>query len=177
MISRILVVILTVIVICLNGKCVYTNTLHFKSVNAYHMPQVVIDVADALKMEKYKPIAVLPSELLPFIRQYSADIFTPYGRNIIETQWNFSNELYDAMEASEYDAQEIARCAREEHCVYVVLSSVKPMKGSMEEQNYFQKSLVGGYYIYMDHNYYEVLRDQNLLDEDDILPEDRIVSE
>ena len=81
------------------------------------------------------------------------------------------------MEASEYDAQEIARCAREEHCVYVVLSSVKPMKGSMEEQNYFQKSLVGGYYIYMDHNYYEVLRDQNLLDEDDILPEDRIVSE
>ena len=177
MISRILVVILTVIVICLNGKCVYTNTLHFRSVNAYHMPQVVIDVADALKMEKYKPIAVLPSELLPFIRQYSADIFTPYGRNIIETQWNFSNELYDAMEASEYDAQEIARCAREEHCVYVVLSSVKPMKGSMEEQNYFQKGLVGGYYIYMDHNYYEVLRDQNLLDEDDILPQDRIMSE
>ena len=47
----------------------------------------------------------------------------------------------------------------------------------MEEQNYFQKGLVGGYYIYMDHNYYEVLRDQNLLDEDDILSEDRIMSE
>lgn len=172
-ISRVLVCILTVLVICMNGKFYFTNTLHFKAVNAYHMPQVVIDVADALKMEKYKPIAAIPAELLPFIRQYSADIFTPYGRNIVETQWNFSNALYDAMEAQEYDAGEIAQCAREEHCTYVVLSSVKPMKGSMEEQNYIYKGLVSGYYIYMDYNYYEVLRDQDLLDEEDILPEDR----
>ena len=172
-ISRVLVCILTVLVICMNGKFYFTNTLHFKAVNAYHMPQVVIDVADALKMEKYKPIAAIPTELLPFIRQYSADIFTPYGRNIVETQWNFSNALYDAMEAEEYDAQEIARCAREEHCTYVVLSSVKPMKGSLEELNYIYKGLVSGYYIYMDYNYYEVLRDQDLLDEEDILPEDR----
>ena len=173
LISRVLVCILTVLVIGMNGKFYFTNTLHFKSVNAYHMPQVVIDIADALKMEKYKPIAAIPAELLPFIRQYSADIFTPYGRNIVETQWNFSNALYDAMEAEEYDAQEIARCAREEHCTYVVLSSIKPMKGSLEEQNYIYKGLVSGYYIYMDYNYYEVLRDQDLLDEEDILPEDR----
>ena len=172
-ISRVLVCILTVLVICMNGKFYFTNTLHFKAVNAYHMPQVVIDVADALKMEKYKPIAAIPAGLLPFIRQYSADIFTPYGRNIVETQWNFSNALYDAMEAQEYDAQEIAQCAREEHCTYVVLSSIKPMEGSMEEQNYIYKGLVSGYYIYMDYNYYEVLRDQDLLDEEDILPEDR----
>ena len=91
----------------------------------------------------------------------------------METQWNFSNALYDAMEAEEYDAQEIAQCAREEHCTYVVLSSIKPMEGSMEEQNYIYKGLVSGYYIYMDYNYYEVLRDQDLLDEEDILPEDR----
>lgn len=172
-ISRVLVCILTVLVICMNGKFYFTNTLHFKAVNAYHMPQVVIDVADALKMEKYKPIAAIPAELLPFIRQYSADIFTPYGRNIVETQWNFSNALYDAMEAQEYDAGEIAQCAREEHCTYVVLSSIKPMEGSMEEQNYIYKGLVSGYYIYMDYNYYAVLRDQDLLDEEDILPEDR----
>ena len=70
------------------AKFYFTNTLHFKAVNAYHMPQVVIDVADALKMEKYKPIAAIPAELL-FIRQYSADIFTPYGRNIVEDPVEF----------------------------------------------------------------------------------------
>ena len=68
-ISRVLVCILTVLVICMNGKFYFTNTLHFKAVNAYHMPQVVIDVADALQTEKYKPSAAIPAELVPFIRQ------------------------------------------------------------------------------------------------------------
>ena len=44
-VSRGLVFVLTLIVICINGDLVYTKTLHFKSVNAYHMPQQVIDVA------------------------------------------------------------------------------------------------------------------------------------
>lgn len=167
-VSRALVFLLTILVICINGDLVYTNTLHFRASNAYHIPQQVIDVADALKLDNYRPIAVLPAELLPFFRQYSADIFTPYGRNILEPQWNFSNELYDAMEGNEsvYDAAEIARCARDEHCVYVVLSCAKQIEGSMEEQNYFLLNFVQGYYIYMDYNYYWVLKEQNLLDAD-----------
>lgn len=165
-ISRILTVALLLLTMVLNGKFVYTNTLHFKATNAYHIPQVVIDVADAVRMEKYKPIAVFPAELLPFLRQYTGDIFTPYGRNILVERWNFSNALYDAMEAEIYDTQEIAAQARNEHCAYVVLSSAKQMHGSMEEQNYFLKDFVGGYYIYMDYNYYDVMYEQNLLDED-----------
>lgn len=167
-ISRGIVFVLVLIVICLNGDLVYTKTLHFKSVNAYHMPQQVIDVAEALKLEKYKPIAVLPAELLPFFRQYTADVFTPYGRNILEPAWNFSNELYDAMEGDSvyYDAAEVAHCARNEHCVYVVLSCAKQIRGSMEELNYFLLDFVQGYYIYMDYNYYEVLKEQGLLDAD-----------
>lgn len=167
-ISRGIVFVLVLIVICLNGDLVYTKTLHFKSVNAYHMPQQVIDVAEALKLENYKPIAVLPAELLPFFRQYTADVFTPYGRNILEPAWNFSNELYDAMEGDSayYDAAEVSRCARNEHCVYVVLSCAKQIRGSMEELNYFLLDFVQGYYIYMDYNYYEVLKEQALLDAD-----------
>lgn len=167
-ISRGLVFILTLLVICINGDLVYTKTLHFKSVNAYHMPQQVIDVAEALKLENYKPIAVLPAELLPFFRQYTADVFTPYGRNILEPAWRFSNELYDAMEGDNayYDAAEVSRCARDEHCVYVVLSCAKQIRGSMEEQNYFLLRFVQGYYIYMDYNYYDVLKEQGLLDAD-----------
>lgn len=167
-ISRGLVFVLTLLVICINGDLVYTKTLHFKSVNAYHMPQQVIDVAEALTLENYRPIAVLPAELLPFFRQYTAEVFTPYGRNILEPAWNFSNELYDAMEGDSayYDAAEVARCARDEHCVYVVLSCAKQIRGSMEEQNYFLLSFVQGYYIYMDYNYYDVLKEQGLLDSD-----------
>ena len=45
--------------------------------------------------------------------------------------------------------------------------------GKHGRTDYIYKGLVSGYYIYMDYNYYEVLRDQDLLDEEDILPEDR----
>ena len=165
-ISRVIAGVLIVLIICINGEFVYKNTTHFQATNAYHIPQNVIDVAEAVRMEKYKPIAVLPAELLTHIRQYTGDIFTPYGRNILVERWNFENDLYDAMEAEVYDAEEITVQARKEHCAFVVLSSAKQMKGSMEEQNYFLKDFVAGYYIYMDYNYYEVYQEQGLLDED-----------
>lgn len=167
-IGRGIVFLLAILIICMNGDLVYTKTLHFKAVNAYHMPQQVIDVAEALKLDNYQPIAVLPAELLPFFRQYTADVFTPYGRNILEPAWSFSNELYDAMEGdgAYYNAEEVARCARDEHCAYVVLSCAKQIRGGMEEQNYFLLNFVQGYYIYMDYNYYDVLKEQGLLDVD-----------
>lgn len=166
-ISRVLVGILLLLVICMNGKMVYKTTHYIKATNAYHVPQIVIDVAEAIRMEKYKPIAVLPSELLPFLRQYTGDVFTPYGRNIVVERWNFNSELYDAMEAEVYDAEEIAVQARKEHCAFVVLSAFKQMNGSMEEQNYFLKDCVNGIYnVYMDYNYYNVYLEQNLLDDD-----------
>ncbi len=166
--EKAVVFVMAALLIGVNGRLVYTNSLHFRSSNACHIPTQVIELANALKLDNYRPIAVLPAELLPFFRQYSADIFTPYGRNMIEPQWDFKSELYDAMEGNpqEYDASEVARCARNEHCAYVVLSSAKQIKGSMEEQDYFLLNFVQGYFIYMDYNYYEIYKEQNLLDAD-----------
>ncbi len=165
-ISKALVIVLAVLVIAVNGKFVYTNTIHFKASNAYHIPQLVIDVAEALRMENYKPKAVLPAELLPFVRQYTAEIIMPYGRNIVETKWGFSSPLYDCMEADVYVAEDIAQYAREELCVFVVLSSIKTMEGKMEDYHYTLLGLFGGYYIYMDDYCYEVLSEQGLVDEE-----------
>jgi hypothetical protein len=166
-VAKAIVFLIAIIVICINGDLVYTNTIHFKSVNAYHMPQVVIDVADAVKLDAYKPAVVFPAELLPFIRQYSAEFYTPYGRNILEPSWTFYSELYDAMEGDSdaYDIPEVSRCAKNEHCAIVVLSSIKKMNGSMEDEGYFLLDFVDGYYIYMDYNYYWVYKEQGLLNE------------
>lgn len=166
--SRALVLVLAVLAIAMNGKLVYTHSFHIRSVNAYHIPQQVIDVADALRLDNYRPIAVLPAELLPFFRQYTADVFTPYGRNILEPAWTFHSDLYDAMEGDRnaYDVAEVARCARDNHCAFVVLSCAKQMNGSMEEEGYFLFRFVQGYFIYMDYNYYWVFKEQGLLDAD-----------
>jgi len=167
-VSKVLVFLLAIIMIVMNGDFVYTKSFHIKSVNAYHIPQQVIDVADALKLDNYKPIAVLPAELLPFFRQYTADVYTPYGRNILEPAWSFQNDLYDAMEGDRtaYDVAEVARCARNHQCAFVVLSCAKQISGSMEEQGYFLFRFVQGYFIYMDYNYYWVFKEQGLLDAD-----------
>ena len=167
-IIKMLIFAVTIMVICVNGKNVYKNTIYFKSTNTYHIPQQVIDIADTLKLDNYRPIAVIPAELLPFFHQYTADVFTPYGRNILEPQWTFYDELYEVMEndSGVYNASEVARCARNSHCMYVVLSSAKPIEGSMEALNYFLYDIVQGYYIYVDYNYFDVLKEQNLLDED-----------
>lgn len=162
--SKVLITIMALALIIANGKFVYTNTIHFKASNKYHIPQMVIDVADALKIENYKPKVVLPAELLSFIRQYTADIYMPYGRNILETRWGFSSPLYDSMEADVYVAEDIAKYAREELCVYVVLSSIKPMQGTMEENHYTLQGLVSGYYIYRDDYCYEALKEQGILE-------------
>ncbi|MBE5875495.1 MAG: hypothetical protein E7290_01255 [Lachnospiraceae bacterium] len=164
LVSKILVVVLAVIVIVINGKFVYTNTIYFKASNAYHTPQMVIDVAEAVRMENYNPKAVFPAELLPFIRQYTAEIIMPYGRNMVETRWGFSSPLYDCMEADVYVAEDIAKYAREEICVYVVLSSIKPMEGKLEDYHYTLQGLVSGYYIYMDDYCYEILKEQGYIE-------------
>ena len=65
-----------------------------------------------------------------------------------------------------YDVAEVVRCARNEQCAFVVLSSGKQMRGSMEEQGYFLFRFVQGYFIYMDYNYYWVYKEQGLLDAD-----------
>ncbi len=167
-VSKVLICILAVLAICINGDFVYTKSIHFKSVNAYHMPDVVMHVSDALDLEKYTPHVVLPAELLPFVRQYSGEFFTPYGRNILETQWSFSHELYDAMEAEAYDTALVAKKAREEFCMYVVLSSIKEQIGTMEEQDYVQVDFVDGYYIYLDKQVFTELLSYDVLSEGEI---------
>lgn len=165
--AKAIVLLLSVSVIILNGDFVYRKTLHFKSTNPYHMPQVVLNIGDALSMEKYQPTVVMPAELLPFIKQYQGDLRMPYGRNILETSWSFSHDLFDVMEAGEYDIAQITKYARECQCFFVVLSSIKNQVGNMEDYDYTFIDFVDGYYIYMDNVIYRDLVKLDLLAENE----------
>lgn len=164
-----IVLLLTLVLMLVNGDCVYKKTLHFKSTNPYHIPQVVIHIGDALEMERFQPTVVMPAELLPFIKEYSGDIRMPYGRNILESAWSFSHELFDAMEAEEYDIEKIAKYAKECQCFYVLLSCAKAQIGNMEDYDYTYIDFVDGYYIYMDNAIYKELVRMDLLAEDEFV--------
>lgn len=164
--KKIILGIMVVGIIVVNGKLVYKNTLYTKSTNLYHIPQNAIEVAELIRMDKYWTKAVCPSELLMFIRQYTAEIYMPYGRNMVEEQWNFNSELYDAMEAEEYDTEVIAQLARECNTAIVVLGNYKPMTKDMLDLNYMLLGTTQYYYVYLDKNYYEIYKKFGLLDDD-----------
>ena len=162
---KLIVGLAIVLAVCINGKFVYKQTFHIKAQNLFHIPQNAIDVAQIVQMDHYWPRAVFPAELLSFIRQYTAEIYMPYGRNMVEDQWNFSSDLFDAMEAKVYDTERIASLARHNNCAIVVLNNEKDQDGTMEEQDYLLMGKTKDYTVYMDRDYYEVYKEQGLLDD------------
>ena len=50
-------------------------------------------------------MVVVPEELVYFVRQYNARIRMPYGREMIEGQWDYYNEVHEAMEETEEDIE------------------------------------------------------------------------
>ncbi len=150
-------------VVALSGSLVYKSTYISKAENAYHIPQVVVEICDTILPETTeetdtseqaasdgKVMAVFPSELIHFIRQYSSDVMMPYGREMLVERWGNERELFDLMEADTYDVEWVADKAIQNYCRYVILNSYKPKTEPMENYEYQLVQVVGPYEIYMD---------------------------
>lgn len=150
-------------VVVLSGSLVYKSTYISKAENAYHIPQVVVEICDTILPETTeetdtseqaasdgKVMAVFPSELIHFIRQYSSDVMMPYGREMLVERWGNERELFDLMEADTYDVEWVADKAIQNYCRYVILNSYKPKTEPMENYEYQLVQVVGPYEIYMD---------------------------
>lgn len=143
-------------VVALSGSLVYKSTYISKAENAYHIPQVVVEICDEILPEEEgegedgKVMAVFPSELIHFVRQYSSDVMMPYGREMLVERWGNERELFDLMEAETYDVEWVADKAIQNYCRYVILNSYKPKTEPMENYEYELVRTVGAYEIYRD---------------------------
>ena len=120
------------------------------SQNPYHIPQSVVDICDAIRVEGREVRAVFPAEMLQYVRQYDGTVCMPYGREVIVERWNVLNELYFLMEAEEVDAVRLAELARERVCHYIILSGEKRMAGSLTDCSFEVFGQIDGYTIYRD---------------------------
>lgn len=141
------VAILTFVI---SGSLIYQNPHFQKAENAYHVPQSVVDICDAIVVPGREVMAVFPGELLQYVRQYSPVVCMPYGRDIVVSRWTVQNDLYDLMEQEEIDAGELAEEARNQQCVYIVLPEDKKVTGKMQEQEFEEFARMDGYVIYKD---------------------------
>lgn len=74
--------VVTAVLVILCGSCVYKSEYISKAENLYHIPDTVIKICDRISPENpnMRVSAVMPPELIHFVRQYDASINMPYGR-------------------------------------------------------------------------------------------------
>ena len=75
----------------------------------------------------------------------------PYGREMIEGQWDYYNEVHEAMEETEIiDLEKLLEATRKEYCQYIVINPTRKVKGDAKELGLQLLADIEGYRIYRD---------------------------
>lgn len=148
-----LALVAAVLVAVLSGSLVYMNQYMSVAENMYHIPQTAIDVCNVIAPEDGEPRvrAAFPSELVHFVRQYDTDIIMPYGREMVVTQWDYYNAVYEVMEKPEIiDAEALLEATRQTGCSYIILHEERKIDKNLVSLGLELVDTVGGYRIYAD---------------------------
>ena len=147
------------LLIIVSGSCIYKNS-HFKlAENIYHMPNAVVNICDAIKVEGREVMAVFPSELVQYVRQYEPTVCMPYGREITVERWGFDNPLFNLMEDDTIQVEELAALTKEPpfSCHYIMLAEDTELVGNLEVYDFKLFGSYDGYNIYEDSSIYKGL--------------------
>lgn len=145
--KQFLFAVAAMVVIAFSGKLVYSNSLYSRAENIYHVPDSVVHICDSIVVPGREVMAVFPSELLLYVRQYSPVVCMPYGRDMF---MGYYNKFYYAMERETIDLEEIVPLAREKQCHYIVLREEKEIVGNPHEFDWEVFGRTDGYVIYRD---------------------------
>ena len=133
------------------GDYVYDSEHISRAQNAYHLPQEAIDIVDMIEPEEGRITALVPADLIYYVRQYSTDIELPYGREMLIARWDYYNAMYEAMEEAEViDTPAFAELARTYPCAYVILKEDREMQEPLTDYGYSVYGQVGEYVVYKD---------------------------
>ncbi|MCR5720670.1 MAG: hypothetical protein K6F84_08890 [Lachnospiraceae bacterium] len=114
---RAVAVSVCLVLVILSGRLVYTHSLYSVSTNVYHVPHEVCDICDAIMVEGREVMAAFPSDSLLYVRQYTARVCMPYGRNGLQ----YGSSLLNAINSYEKDFSVIASKATEKGCHFCII--------------------------------------------------------
>ncbi len=146
-----LVVTLVVVAVC--GSLVYLNQYVSVAQNLYHIPQSVVNICDRIAPEEGEDRvrAAFPSDLVHFVRQYDTNILMPYGREMLATQWDYYNVVYEVMEKPEVIiAKDLLEATRQTKCSYIILSENRKIDYELTDFGLELIDTIDGYHIYAD---------------------------
>jgi len=147
---RIMGFIIVGLMMILGGRFVYTSDFYFmRSENMYQIPQVVIELDDAIEEhEATSKMAAFPAELLIYVRQYDVNIKMPYGREQLDTTWIANSDFYLETVKDEYDFEVLHDYCVSTGTVYFVTNTYRPYANAPEDYGFEYMTAVGNYEIY-----------------------------
>lgn len=144
--------------VMLSGKPVFSEDNYCPAQNLYQLPQVTIDVADAVTAEitdvRTKPLVVLPDEMLCSLRQYTTGIRLLYGRNaysyIFSELPDMEAAVHNEMVKAEPDMERLTLYAKAKNVDYIVFNLAYHVGiDGIEAYGYTHFKDVSGYGIYV----------------------------
>lgn len=82
--ARILTAAVLAILIMVSGNYVYDDVFFREAENQYHVPETVVDICDAIRVEGREVLALFPADMVQYVRQYDPTICMPMEEN---RQW------------------------------------------------------------------------------------------
>ncbi|MCI8570945.1 MAG: hypothetical protein HFI43_06010 [Lachnospiraceae bacterium] len=146
-----LMVSAALIILC--GTFVYQSGYISRAENLYHIPDTVIKICDRIRPENpdARVSAVMPPELIHFVRQYDAAINMPYGREMLVERWDYYNAVYEAMEKTEVvEMEKLLEAVRADYCQYIVMHQSRQTDQDPEACGLTLVDEIDGYLIYED---------------------------
>lgn len=117
-------------VIAAFGQPVFSEDNYVPAQNIYQLPQVTIDVADAIEEDaaatNQRPVIVLPDEMICSLRQYTVKLRLLYGRNaysyIFSELPDMEAAVHNEMVKEAPDVEILAKFAKAKNVEYIVFN-------------------------------------------------------
>lgn len=148
--------LMLLVVIC--GKNVLSEENFEPSLNAYKIPQNVIEVCDLLPENIH---AMVSNRLIPYIRMYDPSITLQFGRTALiyngmdEKDADPRQRLYLEAQKTEIDLSVLAPLAKEEKVTFLVFSNNRTYIGKWEDYGYKEYGSTEEFCIFVDEDYEE----------------------
>lgn len=143
------------VLIMLCGDFLYDNWRYTRAENVYHVPESVVELCDFMHAEGREVMAVIPTELMQYIRQYDSTICMPYGREMLMDDLKLYHPLYNIMEQEMIDSDLLVEMASQYGCVYIVLKQDKERTKEVDGFGYEQVNTICGYEVYYNGEIFE----------------------
>lgn len=139
-----------IVMVC--GNLVYKNPGFIKAENIYHIPQTVVKLCEAIKEDEIVR-AAFPVEHIHYVRQYTQDIYMPFGREMMIKEWGGKDRLYDLTTSPVLDVAAIAEELRGRDTEYIVFHKDRQLLGRFEDYQFEFIYETDGYVVYRDSLY------------------------